>query len=86
MTVITSSRKPSSRRTIRLVIRQAVLGDKGYLGADLVALIEAFEAEAVIPSRKNANKPREIDRELSKIARNYRAFLHHLRTEMIVIE
>lgn len=44
---------------------EAVLADKGYDSNDLVAHIESeFEAEAVIPSRKNAKHPREIDREL----------------------
>lgn len=46
---------------------EAVLGDKGYDSGDFVEHIESlFEAEAVIPSRKNANEPREIDRELYK--------------------
>lgn len=45
---------------------EAVLADKGYDSADLVARIEALEAEAVIPSRKNRKVPREHDRELYK--------------------
>jgi transposase len=45
----------------------AVLGDKGYDSGDLVKHIESFfEAEAVIPSRRNATERREIDRELYK--------------------
>lgn len=46
---------------------KAVLGDKGYDSEDLAAHIESFfEAETVIPSRKNAKEPRAIDRELYK--------------------
>ena len=42
---------------------EAVLADKGYDSAALVARIEALEAKAVIPSRKNRKQPREHDRE-----------------------
>lgn len=46
---------------------EAVLAEKGYDSKNLVAHIESeFEAEAVIPSRTNAKRPREIDRELYK--------------------
>jgi hypothetical protein len=42
-----------------------VLGDEGYDSSGLTAYIEEeFEAEVAIPSRKNANEPREIGREL----------------------
>jgi transposase len=44
----------------------AVLGDKGYDSNDLLAYVASLEAEAVIPSKKNRNEQREIDRELYK--------------------
>ena len=44
----------------------AVLADKGYDSAALVAKIEAMGAEAVIPSRKNRKRPRVHDGELYK--------------------
>jgi transposase len=55
---------------------KAVLGDKGYDSNDLARHIETFfEAEAVIPSRKNAKEPREIDRELCKDRNKIERFL-----------
>ena len=45
---------------------QAILADKGYDSNALLALIASWEAEAVIPSRKNRKEPREHDRELYK--------------------
>jgi len=45
----------------------AVLGDKGYDSDALIAYIEALEAEAVIPSKKNRTTQREIDREFYKV-------------------
>lgn len=38
-----------------------VIGDKGYDSKKLVATVEAQGGGAVIPSRKNAISPREID-------------------------
>lgn len=38
-----------------------VLGDKGYDSKKLVGAIESQDAKAVIPSKKNAVSPREID-------------------------
>jgi len=59
---------------------QAVLGDKGYDSNDLVKHIESeFEAEAVIPSRKNAKHPREIDRELYKDRNKIERFIGRVK-------
>jgi transposase len=38
-----------------------VIGDKGYDSAAVVAAVEGRGAEAVIPSRKDAKRPRVID-------------------------
>lgn len=43
---------------------KAVLADRGYDSGNLVLRIEALDAEAVIPSRKNRKAPREHDAEL----------------------
>ncbi len=40
---------------------EEVIGDKGYDSKQLVTTVEAQGGEAVIPSRKNAVSPREID-------------------------
>jgi transposase len=40
---------------------QEVIGDKGYDSKNLVEAIESQDAKAVIPSKKNAVSPREID-------------------------
>lgn len=59
---------------------RAVLGDKGYDSKNLVAHIESFfAAEAVIPSRKNAKEPREIDRELYKDRNKIERFLGRVK-------
>lgn len=59
---------------------EAVLGDKGYDSSDLVAHIESsFEAEAVIPSRKNAKEPRDIDRELYKDRNKIERFIGRVK-------
>lgn len=42
---------------------EVVIADKGYDSQALVEKIEARGAEAVIPSRKNAEQPRVSDRE-----------------------
>ena len=55
---------------------EAVLGDSG----DLVRHIESeFEAEAVIPSRKNAKRLREIDRELCKNRNKIKRFIGRIK-------
>ena len=38
-----------------------VIGDKGYDSGAVVAAVEGQGAQAVIPSRKNAKRPRVID-------------------------
>jgi transposase len=45
---------------------QAVIGDKGYDAAALVANIEASGAQAVIPPRKNRIQQRNYDHDLYK--------------------
>lgn len=45
---------------------QAVIGDKGYDAAALVARIEASGAQAVIPPRKNRLQQRSYDHDLYK--------------------
>lgn len=40
---------------------EEVIGDKGYDSKQVVATVEAQGGKAVIPSRKNAVSPREID-------------------------
>jgi len=59
---------------------EAVLGDKSYDSDDLAEHIESeFEAEAVIPSRKNAKHPREIDRELYKDRNKIERFIGRVK-------
>lgn len=59
---------------------EAVLGDKGYDSNDLAIHIEEhFEAEVVIPSRKNATEPREIDRELYKARNKIERFIGRVK-------
>jgi len=58
----------------------AVLGDKGYDSADLVAYVESvFEAEAVIPSRRNAKQRREINRNLYKDRNKVERFIGRIK-------
>lgn len=58
----------------------AVLGDKGYDSGDLVAYIESvFEAEAVIPSRRNAKQPRKINRNLYKDRNKVERFIGRIK-------
>jgi transposase len=45
---------------------EEVIGDKGYDSKQIVADVEAQGGRAVIPSRKNAITPREIDRDRYK--------------------
>ena len=42
----------------------AVLGDKGYDSDAFIAVIEALEAEAVIPSRRGRKQQRALDENL----------------------
>jgi transposase len=45
---------------------EAVIADKGYDSAEIVAQIESLGAKAVIPPRRRWKKPRNYDRELYK--------------------
>jgi transposase len=40
---------------------EVVIADKGYDSKEVVAAVEAKGAEAVVPSRSNANEPRKPD-------------------------
>ena len=57
----------------------AVLGDKGYDSDALIAYIEALEAEAVIPSKRNRTTQREIDRELYKDRNKIERFIGRIK-------
>jgi putative transposase len=57
----------------------AVLGDKGYDSNDLLAYVASLEAEAVIPSKKNRNEQREIDRELYKDRNKIERFIGRVK-------
>ena len=52
---------------------EAVLADKGYDSAEIVAVMEALGAVAVIPPQRHWKQPRTYDRALSK-QRNQRCF------------
>jgi transposase len=58
---------------------EAVIADKGYDSAALVAYVEAREAEAVIPSRRNRKEQREIDRNLYKDRNKVERFFNRLK-------
>ena len=62
---------------------KAMIADKGFDSADFVAWIEAREAEAVIPSRKNNTVQREINKNLykdrNKIERFFGRIKHYRR-------
>ncbi len=64
---------------------EAVIADKGYDSDAFVAFVEAREAEAVIPSRRNRKAQREIDRNLykdrNKIERFFNRLKHYRRIE-----
>lgn len=61
----------------------AVIADKGYDSAAFVAFVEAREAEAVIPPRRNRKEQREIDRNLyedrNKVERFFNRIKHYRR-------
>lgn len=61
----------------------AVIADKGYDSKDFVAFVEAREAEAVIPPRRNRKEQREIDANLycdrNKIERFFNRIKHYRR-------
>ena len=58
---------------------KAVLADKGYDSGDLVAYIESFGAQAVIPSRNNSKAPRDIDGEFYKDRNKIECFFGRIK-------
>lgn len=58
---------------------QAVIGDKGYDAAALVARIEASGAQAVIPPRKNRTQQRSYDHHLYKDRNLIERFFNRLK-------
>ena len=62
---------------------RAVLADKGYDSDALVEHVRSLGAEAVIPSKKNRNEQRGIDRELykerNKVERFFGRIKHYRR-------
>ena len=62
---------------------EAVIADKGYDSEAFVAFVEAREAEAVIPSRRNRKEQRQIDENLyadrNKIERFFNRLKHYRR-------
>ncbi len=61
----------------------AVIADKGYDSNSFVALVEASEAETVVPTRRNHKEQREIDANLyadrNKIERFFGRLKHYRR-------
>ena len=61
----------------------AVIGDKGFDSDDFIAYIEALEAKAVIPPKKNRTIQRELDTNLyadrNKIERFFGRIKHYRR-------
>lgn len=62
---------------------QAVIADKGYDSAEIVAKVESLGAVAVIPSRKHWKQPRGYDRDLytqrNRIERCFNRLKHFRR-------
>lgn len=58
---------------------EAVIADKGYDSATFVAVVEALEAEAVIPARRNRTAKREIDENLYKDRNKIERFFNRLK-------
>ena len=62
---------------------EAIIADKGYDSNAFVAFVEAKEAEAVIPSRRNRKEQREIDENLyadrNKVERFFNRLKHYRR-------
>ena len=56
-----------------------MIADKGYDSNAFVAIIEARETEAVIPSRKNRKEQREIDENLYKDRNKVERFFNRLK-------
>lgn len=61
----------------------AVIADKGFDSDAFIAFVEALEAEAVIPSKKNRRQQRGLDENLyadrNKIERFFGRIKHHRR-------
>lgn len=57
----------------------AVIADKGYDSAKLVAFVEAREATAVIPARRNRKEQREIDENLYKDRNKVERFINRVK-------
>ena len=61
----------------------AVIADKGYDSNGFIAVVEALEAAAVIPPRRNRKKQRELDENLyadrNKIERLFNRLKHYRR-------
>ena len=67
--ILTGGHRNDITQAAELVKEQrntAFLADKGYDSQELVDILEAQDCTATIPSKKNAKKPREIDKELYK--------------------
>lgn len=58
---------------------EAVIADKAYDSNDFVASVEAKDAEAVIPSRRNRKEQREIDKNLYKDRNKIERFFNRLK-------
>jgi transposase len=66
---ITAGQAAEYAQAIRLLEGQqaeAVIADKGYDSAEIVAKIQSLGATAVIPPRRHWKQPRSYDRELYK--------------------
>ena len=56
-----------------------VIADKGYDSSELVKVIEAGGAKAVIPSRSNRKEPRDYDKHLYKERNLVERFLNKVK-------
>ena len=61
----------------------AVIADKGYDSGAFVAFVEAREAEAVIPSRRNRKEHREIDANLYADRNKIERFFGRLKEPVV---
>ena len=57
----------------------AVIADKGYDSTAFVVYVEAGEAQAVIPSRRNRKKQREINRNLYAVRNKVERFFSRIK-------
>ena len=58
---------------------ERAIGDKGYDSADLIAFIEAKEADPVIPSRTNRVEAREYDKHVYKERHLVECFINKIK-------